>query len=361
MALNLTTIGTRLCRAFRTGHPQRCCVHHVVRGVPIHPSQLGDDNVGELDDLGLDRRGIAREAGADQQLGAIERHVQLTTEGEVPGLIAHARHLDHIRKRRLLLARGDVVALVVHDADLGEEADVAGFGGGRDLVVAAAVVRLATPAATVPPKAAATSSVVTIEQGSFGAPSESAPVPGEAGSVVTAEAPIAGTGAATNPVDVDSESLEHAPSTPVPNYAIEAPRGCSHATSGCGRADGRFVGTGRTCRRVADGVDIVIRDGRIETIGIAPTTWSGPTLDGHGCLALPGLVDGHAHLDKTMSGLPWRPHNAEPGLAGLTPPNDLVDASSPRSLTAPEPCSMPTSTTEPLSCARTSMSTSTTA
>lgn len=64
-------------------------------------------------------------------------------------------------------------------------------------------------------------------------------------------------------------------------------------------------------------VDIVIRNGRIETIGDAPTQWSGATLDGHGCLALPGLVDGHAHLDKTLWGLPWHPHRATPGLAGL--------------------------------------------
>lgn len=32
---------------------------------------------------------------------------------------------------------------------------------------------------------------------------------------------------------------------------------------------------------------------------------------------MPGLVDGHAHLDKTLWGLPWRPHSAGPGLAGL--------------------------------------------
>jgi predicted amidohydrolase YtcJ len=25
-------------------------------------------------------------------------------------------------------------------------------------------------------------------------------------------------------------------------------------------------------------------------------------------LALPGFVDGHMHLDKTLLGLPWRPH-----------------------------------------------------
>ncbi len=61
----------------------------------------------------------------------------------------------------------------------------------------------------------------------------------------------------------------------------------------------------------------MITGGRIESIGDAPADWRGATLDGRGCLALPGLVDGHAHLDKTLWGLPWRPNSARPGLAGL--------------------------------------------
>lgn len=66
-------------------------------------------------------------------------------------------------------------------------------------------------------------------------------------------------------------------------------------------------------------VAVTIRDGRIESIGAASDDWSGPTVDGNRHLALPGLVDGHAHLDKTMWGLPWRAHSADPerGLAGL--------------------------------------------
>ena len=32
---------------------------------------------------------------------------------------------------------------------------------------------------------------------------------------------------------------------------------------------------------------------------------------------LPGLVDGHAHVDKTLWGLPWRPHSAGARLAAL--------------------------------------------
>jgi cytosine/adenosine deaminase-related metal-dependent hydrolase len=36
------------------------------------------------------------------------------------------------------------------------------------------------------------------------------------------------------------------------------------------------------------------------------------TIDLGGDLVLPGLVDGHMHLDKTLVGLPWIPHAAEP-------------------------------------------------
>jgi cytosine deaminase len=40
-------------------------------------------------------------------------------------------------------------------------------------------------------------------------------------------------------------------------------------------------------------------------------------VDGGGQQVIPGLVDAHAHLDKTLWGLPWRLHTAGPGLAGL--------------------------------------------
>lgn len=66
-----------------------------------------------------------------------------------------------------------------------------------------------------------------------------------------------------------------------------------------------------------DSVDISIRDGLIDTVGPRPSDWMGPRIDGRGLLAIPGLVDGHAHLDKTLWGLPWRPHSAGPSLAGL--------------------------------------------
>ncbi|MEL6984960.1 MAG: amidohydrolase family protein, partial [Actinomycetota bacterium] len=65
-------------------------------------------------------------------------------------------------------------------------------------------------------------------------------------------------------------------------------------------------------------VDLTIRGGRIDTVGAGPQDWDGPSVDGAGRLAMPGLVDGHAHVDKTTWGLPWRRHSAEPGsLAAL--------------------------------------------
>ena len=67
--------------------------------------------------------------------------------------------------------------------------------------------------------------------------------------------------------------------------------------------------------RLADGrrVDIGIAGGRIATLGEdAPPSNSVPCLDLAGDLVLPGLVDGHMHLDKTLTGLPWMDHAAGP-------------------------------------------------
>jgi cytosine/adenosine deaminase-related metal-dependent hydrolase len=69
--------------------------------------------------------------------------------------------------------------------------------------------------------------------------------------------------------------------------------------------------------RLADGrlVDIGIVGGRVATIGedAAPSLSNRvPILDIGGDLVLPGLVDGHMHLDKTLMGLPWMPHAAGP-------------------------------------------------
>src|SRR3954470_1882313 len=69
--------------------------------------------------------------------------------------------------------------------------------------------------------------------------------------------------------------------------------------------------------RLADGrlVDIGIADGRIANLGEGAArrmSNSAPTLDIAGDLVLPGLVDGHMHLDKTLTGVPWMGHAAGP-------------------------------------------------
>jgi cytosine/adenosine deaminase-related metal-dependent hydrolase len=59
---------------------------------------------------------------------------------------------------------------------------------------------------------------------------------------------------------------------------------------------------------------IAIREGRIAAIldpEVADPA-AREVLDLQGDLLLPGLVDGHMHLDKTLFGLPWVPHAAEP-------------------------------------------------
>lgn len=67
----------------------------------------------------------------------------------------------------------------------------------------------------------------------------------------------------------------------------------------------------------ASPANVVIRGSTIESVSAEPVDWTGAVVDADGCLALSGLVDGHAHLDKTLLGLPWRPHSAGPGLGGL--------------------------------------------
>lgn len=63
----------------------------------------------------------------------------------------------------------------------------------------------------------------------------------------------------------------------------------------------------------AAATDILIRDGRIERIGLLETS-DAPVEDGGGAIVLPGLVEAHAHLDKTLWGMGWRRHQAGPSL-----------------------------------------------
>ena len=59
----------------------------------------------------------------------------------------------------------------------------------------------------------------------------------------------------------------------------------------------------------ADPVDVLIDGGRITQIADEIPAQDGDTVeDCEGAIALPGLVDAHAHLDKTLWGMPWHPH-----------------------------------------------------
>ena len=69
--------------------------------------------------------------------------------------------------------------------------------------------------------------------------------------------------------------------------------------------------------RLADGTgaDIRMAGGAIEKIGPGLDAAGAQTVDGGGLLVLPGMIDGHVHLDKTLTGLPWMPHPAGPDRA----------------------------------------------
>jgi cytosine/adenosine deaminase-related metal-dependent hydrolase len=67
-----------------------------------------------------------------------------------------------------------------------------------------------------------------------------------------------------------------------------------------------------------DGVaqDIGITQGRIACLAPPGTLTAAVVEPCGGLLALPGLVDGHIHLDKTFLGLPWIPHRPDDSIAG---------------------------------------------
>ncbi len=58
--------------------------------------------------------------------------------------------------------------------------------------------------------------------------------------------------------------------------------------------------------------DILIRDGHIAAIGATAARHALDHIDGGGALLLPGLVEAHTHLDKTLWGMGWRKHSAGP-------------------------------------------------
>ncbi|UBU11648.1 amidohydrolase [Nonomuraea gerenzanensis] len=69
--------------------------------------------------------------------------------------------------------------------------------------------------------------------------------------------------------------------------------------------------------------DILVRAGRVERVSTGPIAAPGAQVfDVAGQLVLPGLVEAHCHLDKTLYGGPWVPHSADDTLAGRIA-NDL--------------------------------------
>lgn len=64
--------------------------------------------------------------------------------------------------------------------------------------------------------------------------------------------------------------------------------------------------------------DLLLRDGRIAAIDPVSARGKVPdaaqVIDASGCLVLPGLVDGHCHIDKSLWGTPWHSHRAGPSL-----------------------------------------------
>jgi cytosine deaminase len=64
-----------------------------------------------------------------------------------------------------------------------------------------------------------------------------------------------------------------------------------------------------------DACDIHIVDGQIIEIGANISAPDGATvINGENCLLFPGFVDAHAHMDKTLIGLPWHRHDVGPSL-----------------------------------------------
>lgn len=67
----------------------------------------------------------------------------------------------------------------------------------------------------------------------------------------------------------------------------------------------------------AELVDIAIEGGRITAIApAAPDRVGAREFDGRGMLALPGLVNAHAHVDKSWWGLPWQSFGGESSTEG---------------------------------------------
>ncbi|GHG07108.1 MULTISPECIES: amidohydrolase family protein [Amycolatopsis] len=61
--------------------------------------------------------------------------------------------------------------------------------------------------------------------------------------------------------------------------------------------------------------DLLVSGGVIAEVGPGIAPGDAEVVELGGRLVLPGLVEAHCHLDKTLYGGPWRPHSAGPALA----------------------------------------------
>jgi cytosine deaminase len=61
--------------------------------------------------------------------------------------------------------------------------------------------------------------------------------------------------------------------------------------------------------------DVLVRDGRIHALGASLAATPGAAVeDGQGALLLPGLIEAHTHIDKTLWGMPWYVNEVGPNL-----------------------------------------------
>src|SRR4051794_16796663 len=57
--------------------------------------------------------------------------------------------------------------------------------------------------------------------------------------------------------------------------------------------------------------DIAIADAKIVSITPAASVAPQGALDGRGLLAIPGIINTHAHVDKSWWGMPWQSYGGE--------------------------------------------------
>src|SRR5882724_4151698 len=60
--------------------------------------------------------------------------------------------------------------------------------------------------------------------------------------------------------------------------------------------------------------DVLLQGGKIAALDPPSVPADATRIDGSGKVLLPGLVEAHTHVDKTLLGMGWHPHTAGPRL-----------------------------------------------